>query len=167
MKPSIAQWILLLVVIVATIPMALYHHIEASIGSFSLLPEESTHNLPVTANHHITGARQQPAFADQGYDVYGEQTEAEFRLENVNRLMSKPLSRLTAYQKHMIVEQILTELPFLVSSGELHPLDATLAHIRAKAHQQQSLPEYEVEAIRDEYIAMYPSDIRIKSHPEH
>ena len=106
-----------------------------------------------------------------GADDYGDEfdahTEAEFRLENLKRLMATPVRQVSNLEKLMIVEQILGELPYLVSEGELHPFDATLAHVKAVAHQDIELQEAEVEAIKDEYLALYPLSVRLASHPEH
>lgn len=81
---------------------------------------------------------------------------AEFKYQNLKRLMSTPIDTLDDYQLEMIVQQIIDALPDMVGMGQMHPLDATLAHTQALARQDRELQALEVETIRQNYMNLYP-----------
>lgn len=84
---------------------------------------------------------------------------AEFKYSNLKRLMSTRMDTLDEYQIAMVVQQILNELPEMVGLGKMHPFDATFAHIQAMARQGHELQALDVEAIRQNYIDIYPFSI--------
>lgn len=85
--------------------------------------------------------------------------ETEFRYENLKRLMSMRTDSLDEYQLEMVVQQIIHELPKLVSLGKMHPLDATLAHTQAIAKLKHVTIKDDVETINQKYIELYPFPI--------
>lgn len=84
---------------------------------------------------------------------------AEFKYKNLKRLMSTRIDSLDAYQLEMVVQQIIIELPEMVSMGQMHPLDATFVHTQAMARNHHELQAFEVEAINKNYMDLYPFPI--------
>ena len=84
---------------------------------------------------------------------------AEFKYQNLQRLMSSRIDTLDPYQLEMIVQQILSELPEMVSAGQIHPFDATFAHTQAVSRQGNKLQGFEVEALKRSYAELYPYPI--------
>ena len=84
---------------------------------------------------------------------------AEFKYKNLKRLMSTRIDTLDDYQLEMVVQQIISELPEMVSAGQIHPFDATFAHTQAMLKQGHKLQGFEVEAIKQNYGDLYPFPI--------
>jgi hypothetical protein len=87
-----------------------------------------------------------------------------FRLQNLEKLMATQISSISEVEKHIVIEQILAELPELVKLGVLHPFDATLAHIKARERQNARLEADQVENLQQMYVNLYPSAISLPIH---
>ncbi len=83
----------------------------------------------------------------------------EFKYRNLKRLMSTRIDTLDEYQLEMVVQQIINELPEMVSIGQMHPLDATFAHTQAMTRKNHEFQAREVEAINKKYMDLYPFPI--------
>lgn len=93
-----------------------------------------------------------------------EEVDAEFRLRNVEKLMALPISRLTELQRDLAIDHILSELPFLVGKGRMHPFDALFAHVKALERKNIKLEDEELKKIETMYAGLYPYSIEIANH---
>jgi hypothetical protein len=84
---------------------------------------------------------------------------AEFKYQNLRRLMATPVDTLDDYQLELVVQQIINALPEMVAMGQMHPFDATLAHVQAIAKQDREIQASEFETIKQNYMNSYPFPI--------
>lgn len=94
-------------------------------------------------------------------DDKNEEADAAFRLRNVEKIMALPITRLTDVEKDLAIGQILSELPYLVRKGRMHPFDAVFAHVKALERQDVKLEEEDVKNIKAKYVGLYPYSIEI------
>lgn len=91
--------------------------------------------------------------------------EADFRYDNLVRLMSLSVTGMEPFEKSMLMEQVLNELPKVVKSGRMHPFDAMVAHTQILKRQEIPYDHERMEALQAQYMSTYPLTIR-QTHAE-
>ena len=125
-------------------------------------PESPANQQMAVEEEQSTQSKVKDIITDQNEDLPSTEVPqldddiAEFKYRNLKRLMSTRIDTLDEYQLGMVVQQIVNELPEMVSMGKMHPFDATFAHTQAMAKQDLQLQAFEVEAIKQNYMDLYP-----------
>lgn len=101
-----------------------------------------------------------PSPKPTGIDNKSQLIDPELRYQNIVSLMSQSVSEMTEAEKKLTIEQILSELPFVVRDGKMHPDDAVFAHTQLLERQNINIDAAMIKEIELKYASVYPSGIK-------